>query len=298
MQFHYYYDYVKNGACKDVLLDNVRGSIDPNSTIDLSSFPHYIAMPNLAAFGNSGYPFTRMADLSETAAVLPDTPTALDYGSYLALMGRMGASTGYPAVGVTVTRAADVKNFSNKDLLVVGSPSNQSLLQTWSDSMPFSANATSDTFNVSNFSFGLLDWWHGTDRSTTGPRHARLSLSGGSGDSVLAGFESPLKNGRSVVAVVGSTQQNNGDLLNALMDADLVKQIQGGLAIVHARTVSSIASGDVYYVGTLPPFEYLRWVMSAHPLLLALVGLLLAVIVAALLYRILRGIAARRLKKK
>jgi hypothetical protein len=298
LQFHYYYDYVKNGACRDVLLDNVRGAIDPNSTIDLSSFPHYIAMPDLAAFGNAGFPFTRMADLSETAAVLPDSPTAMDYGNYLSVMGRMGASTGYPALGITVTRAADVKSASSKDLLLIGSPSDQSLFQTWADSMPFSANASTDTFNVSNFSFGLLDWWHGTDRSALGPRHAKLSLSGGSGDGIVMGFESPLNNGRSVVAVVGSTQQSSTDLMNSLMDSDLVKQIQGGLAVVHGRTVNSIASGDVYYVGSLPPLEYLRWALSAHPLLLALAGLILAIIVAALLYRGLRGIAARRLKKK
>ncbi|MCY0387546.1 cellulose biosynthesis cyclic di-GMP-binding regulatory protein BcsB [Robbsia sp. Bb-Pol-6] len=298
MQFHYYYDYVKNGACKDVPLDNVRGAIDPNSTLDLSSFPHYIAMPDLAAFGNGGFPFTRMADLSETAVVLPDSPSASDYGTYLAALGMMGASTGYPALGVTLARAADVKTVADKDLLLIGAPSNLSLLQGWADSMPFSASASTDTFNVSDFAFGLLDWWHGTDRTVLGPRHAHLSLSGGGmGDAVVMGFESPLKNGRSVVALIGSTPQNHAELLDVLMDADLVKQLQGGLAIVHARTVSSIASGDVYYVGALPPLEYLHWVLSAHPLLLALAALVLAVVIAALLYRMLRRIAARRLKK-
>ncbi|MGI4982359.1 MAG: cellulose biosynthesis cyclic di-GMP-binding regulatory protein BcsB [Janthinobacterium lividum] len=297
MQFHYYYDYVKNGACRDVPLDNVRGAIDPNSTLDLSSFPHYIAMPDLAAFGNSGFPFTRMADLSETAVVLPDSPGANDYGTYLAALGVLGASTGYPALGVTLARAADVKTVADKDLLLIGAPSNQALLQGWADSMPFSAGASTNTFNVSNFAFGLLDWWHGTDRAALGPRHAHLSLNGGSGDALVMGFESPLKSGRSVVALVGSTAQNHAELLNMLMDADLVKQLQGGLAIVHARTVSSIASGDVYHAGRLPPLEYLRWVLSAHPMLLALAGLLLAVVIAALLYRMLRRLAARRLKK-
>ncbi|MGI4860806.1 MAG: cellulose biosynthesis cyclic di-GMP-binding regulatory protein BcsB [Janthinobacterium lividum] len=297
MQFHYYYDYVKNGACRDVPLDNVRGAIDPNSTLDLSAFPHYIAMPDLAAFGNSGFPFTRLADLSETAVVLPDSPSASDYGTYLAALGVLGASTGYPALGVTLAHAADVKTVADKDLLLIGTPSSQSLLQGWADSMPFSGNASTDTFNVSSFAFGLLDWWHGTDRAALGPRHAHLSLSGGSGDALVMGFESPLKTGRSVVALVSSTAQNQAELLNMLMDADLVKQLQGGLAVVHARTVSSIASGDVYYTGRLPPLEYLRWALSAHPLLLALAGLVLAIVIAALLYRMLRRLAARRLKK-
>ena len=297
LQLHYYYDYIKNGACKDVLLDNVRGAVDPTSTINLSSFPHYIAMPDLAAFGNAGFPFTRMADLSDTAAVLPDTPSAMDYGTYLAAMGHMGASTGYPTLGVTVVHSGNVNSVSNKDLLLIGSPANQTLLQTWADKMPFSGNANGGTFNLSTFSFGLLDWWHGTDRDAIGPRHAQLSLNGVNDDGILTGFESPLSSGHSVVALVGASQQANADVLNALMDPDLLKQIQGGLSVVHARSVSSVASGDVYYVGSLPPLEHLRWAVSAHPLLLALAGLLLAIIIAALLFRGLRGIAARRLKK-
>ncbi len=96
LQFHFYYDYLKQGACKDVLIDNVKGAIDPDSTIDVSGLPHFIALPDLAVFGNSGFPFTRLADLAETAVILPDKPGAEDYSAYLTLMGRMGESTGYP----------------------------------------------------------------------------------------------------------------------------------------------------------------------------------------------------------
>lgn len=297
LQFHYYYDYVKNGACRDVLIDNVRGAIDPNSTIDISSFPHYLRMPDLAAFSNSGFPFTRMADLSQSAVLLPDAPSATDYSTYLTLMGRMGASTGYPVLGVRIGHAVDAKNFADRDLLVIGSPANQSLFQSWANAMPFSANANSSTFGLSNYTFGLLDWWHGEERAFDAPRHAQLSLTAGAADAVLMGFKSPLNNSRSVVALALNTPRNASDLLAALMDADLLKQIQGGLAVVHGHNVSSIALGDTYYVGSLPPLEYLRWVLSSHPVLLAIAAIIVAMILAALAYRVLRGIAARRLDK-
>lgn len=297
LQFHYYYDYVKNGACRDVLLDNVRGAIDPNSTIDLSDLPHYHAMPDLAAFVNSGFPFTRMADLSQTAAILPDTPGASDLSGYLALMGRMGESTGYPVLGVTVGRAGDAKSFSDKDLLVIGTPSNQSLFQSWANAMPFSASGEARSFNLSDFTFGLLDWWHGADDRVQLPKAAQMTLSSGGSDSVLTGFESPLNGGRSVVAMVASNGDTMGDMLTALQDADLVKQFQGALAVVHARNVSSIASGKAYYVGSLPIYAHVRWALSAHPALLAIAALLVALILAAVIYRTLRSIAARRLKK-
>src|SRR5690606_17901984 len=129
LQFDFYYEYIKQGACKDVLLDNVEGAIDPESTIDISSFPHFLAMPDLSAFSNTGFPFTRMADLSETAVILPDTRSSTDIAVYLTLMGWMGESTGYPAYGVRVGSAQQVSQFSNKDLLIMASGENQPLLK-------------------------------------------------------------------------------------------------------------------------------------------------------------------------
>ena len=102
LQLRYMYDYVKQGECRDVIIDNVRGAIDPESTLDISGYAHHMAMPNLAAFGHSGYPFTRWADLSHTAVVLPDAPQVQELSSYLQLMGRLGEATGYPGTAITV----------------------------------------------------------------------------------------------------------------------------------------------------------------------------------------------------
>lgn len=49
--------------------------IGDDSTIDFSKYYHFTAMPDLRAFANAGFPFTRMADLSETIVVVPPTPT-------------------------------------------------------------------------------------------------------------------------------------------------------------------------------------------------------------------------------
>jgi hypothetical protein len=42
--------------------------------------------------------------------------------------------------------------------------------------------------------------------------------------------------------------------------------------------------------------HYMRWALSSHPILLVLGGLFAALIIAALFYRTLRAIAARRLR--
>lgn len=73
---------------------------------------------------------------------MPDNYTAGDIGTYLTLMGRMGESTGLSVYGVSVKRAADVSQVANKDLLLLGGPSNQPLLRDWAKYMPFSADGS------------------------------------------------------------------------------------------------------------------------------------------------------------
>ncbi len=212
LRLHFYYDIPNTGECHGRLLDNVVGAIDPNSTIDLSSFPHYMALPDLAAFANSGFPFTRMADLSETAVILPNDADSSDYSLYLLDMGRMGASTGYPATGVTVGTADQVDKYANKDLLIFGAPGRQPLLQRWAKSMPFSSDGDSRTFELSDVVFKLEDWWHGERGVERSPARADLSLVSSNGAALLTGFESPLQKNRSAVALVSAAGQSDADL--------------------------------------------------------------------------------------
>lgn len=296
LRLHFYYDYPKTGECEGRVLDNVVGSIDPNSTIDLSSFPHYMALPDLAAFANGGFPFTRMADLSETTVILPNDPGSADYSLFLLEMGRMGASTGYPATGVTVAQAADVDKFADKDLLILGSSGRQPLLQRWAKQMPFSGDSDSRNFELSDVAFKVVDWWHGDHGVERLPARADLSLVSSSGDALITGFESPLKKERSAVALISAAGQSDADLSAALLDTDLLPDIQGAMAVIHGREVAVTSNGQAYYVGSLSPLEYMRWALSSHPLLLVLGGLLAALIIAALFYRMLRAVAARRLR--
>ncbi|RDK00969.1 cellulose biosynthesis cyclic di-GMP-binding regulatory protein BcsB [Paraburkholderia lacunae] len=296
VRLHFFYDIPNTGECHGALLENVVGAIDPNSTIDLSSFPHYMALPDLAAFANTGFPFTRMADLSETAVILPNDATSSDYSLYLLAMGRMGASTGYPVTGVSVGTSNDVDRFASKDLLILGAPGRQPLLQRWAKSMPFSSDGNARTFQLSDIVFKLEDWWHGERGVERSPARADLTLVSSNGDALLTGFESPLQKNRSAVALVSAAGQSDADLSAALLDADVLPQIQGAMAVIHGRTVTITSNGEAYYVGHLSPQEYLRWALSSHPLLLMLGGVLAALVIAGLFYRTLRSIAARRLK--
>jgi hypothetical protein len=291
LQMHYYYDYLKQGECRDVIIDNVRGAVDPDSTIDLSGFSHFAPMPNLASFDQAGYPFTRLADLSQTAVILPEKPTVLDYSAYLALMGRMGESSGYPATAVTVVGPDRVNAVADKDLLVIGSGGNQPLLTKWAQYMPGNVDGKDKHFNVSDLVYRMMNW------GETPPRRDAITLSSDGTDAMLAGFESPLTAGRSVVVVAGNKPQGLENVIAALLVAPAEsRKIEGSLALVHGKQVDSLLAEETYYVGYLPPLQYAEWYFSRHVIQFLIAGLLGALLLAALLYRSLHARAKRRLK--
>jgi len=296
MQFHFSFDYPKEGACRDVVLDNVRAAIDPDSELDISRFSHYLKMPNLSAFANTGFPFTRMADLSETVVVLPDQYTAGDIGTYLTLMGRMGESTGLPVYGVSVTRPGEVQRHADKDILLVGGPTSQPLLRDWAKHMPFSADGSSRMFSLSDWQHKLIPWYEAPKRD--GLPVANLSANTLAKDAILFGFESPLKSGRSVVALTSDRTVGQADVLNALMDADVVAKIQGSVSVVRGKDVDAYETASSYFVGSLPPLMAVRWAFASQSWLSAVLVLLLALLLAGVVYSVLRNQAKRRVSGK
>jgi len=297
LQLRYMYDYIKQGECGDIIIDNVRGSIDPDSTLDLTGYDHFIAMPNLAVFKNAGFPFTRMADLSQTAVVLPDGAGAADMGAYLAILGRFGKSTGYPATGVTVIQAAQVDKFADKDLLVLASGANQPLLKQWADRLPAAVAGRTQRFELSDLTMRARDWLSPDPEANA--RRARLAMAfdGSQPATYLTGFESPLQSGRSVVVVAGGDAQGLADAVDALNTTGKdAGAIQGSLVVVNGKTVDPLVADEQYFVGSMGPFRYAQWLMSRHAgwmLLVTALGVLLA---SGLAYMALRAKARKRLK--
>lgn len=298
LQMHYYYDVVKQGACKDVPLDNVRGSVEADSTIDISGFRHFIAMPDLAAFGNAGFPFSRMADLSESAVVMPDKAGAQEYSVYLGLMGLMGRVTGYPALGVTVANAQQVQDLADKDLLVIASGGNQPLLKEWASSVPSVIQGDAKSFPLSDFATRLVGWWNFGQDSIAHGQRSQVAFSSDSTDALIAGFESPLRSGRSVVMVASNQPAGLSQVMDALLDADLLKQIQGSTTVIRGKHVDSLVAEKNYHVGQLEPWLYAQWFLSRNPLLMILLGISAAVLIALIMYLSLSARARARLKQK
>lgn len=297
LRFHFLFDRPNAADCTRVY-PNVSGSVDADSSIDLSRFDHYMAMPNLAAFGNAGYPFTRMADLSQSTIVLPANAGDADFGNVLTLLGRFGASTGYPALRVQLSTPESVERHADSDLLVLGSAKSQPLFAKWYDRMPIAQDAARGRFGALDPLLAKLPSFLSVDEKRTDLASTdEVTLHRQPDDVLLMGFQSPLAAGRSVVAFMAEDASGMQRMFDAWFDPALLKEFQGSLVLLQGKQVRSLTSGQTYYVGHLPLPTWLRWYFANHPVFLALGVVLLCLLLALAARVLLRIHAAHRLRE-
>ncbi|MEA9710599.1 cellulose biosynthesis cyclic di-GMP-binding regulatory protein BcsB [Xanthomonas campestris pv. raphani] len=297
LRFHFFFDRPQGEECKNSFPD-VSGAIDADSTIDLSGFHHYMAMPNLAAFANAGYPFTRLADLSESAIVLPNNPGDQDLSNVLTLLGRFGASTGYPALHAQIIAPSAVQQHADRDLLLLGGANSQPLFKQWRANLPVGQDGQSTRFRLTDWLFDTLPRFLSFDaRRTDLPTTTEIALQPQPDDVLLMGFESPLKSGRSVVAFQTEDPANMSRLFDAWFDPALLKDFQGSVVVLQQKKVTSLVGNQTYYVGHLPLPTWLRWYFSHHPVWLAVTVILLALLMALAGRVLLRRHTAERLNE-
>jgi cellulose synthase operon protein B len=294
LQFQFALEHHRKGLCTEVFTDTTRQAIDPDSTIDVSDFPHYTAMPNLALFANAGYPFTRYADLAETAIVLADTSELASLEQLFFVLGRMGRQTGAVAVGYRLLDTEQARKADDADLLILSTGTNR-LLDEWGKDLSLVLNDTGRTLNnpsgAPRFELQQL----ATERDSRAPK-ARVSVGASGSLGAFISFESPLSGSRTVVALAGTDANATAGLVDVLEDEGKVPLIRGDLAIVRAGDVQSYQGDELYYVGSLSWWKWLWFHLSRHPLLLTLVTLAIAIVVALWLYGWLQRRVARRLK--
>jgi hypothetical protein len=295
IQFKFAMEYHRQGLCKDVFMDDTRESIDPDSTIDLSSFPHYAALPNLALFADAGYPFTRFADLGETAIVVPDTadPAALD--ELFFVLGRLGSQTGAVALAYQLLDSRQALAAKDLDLLVLSGRESNELVEHWGKDLALIFGAAQRDYRDTPRAPNAADWLRTGSRGGV-PAQAGVRAAGSLG--AIMSFESPLTAGRTVVALLGSDDGAAGALVAALADDSKVPSIRGDLTLVRGSQINSHQNSAVYFVGSLSWWQWLWFHFSRHAVLLTLSCLATAIAAALLIYGWLQRLAARRLEPR
>lgn len=265
--------------CQTYLPTNIQAAIDEQSSIDLSGYYHYMAMPDLKAFSRSGFPFSRMADLSETLVLVPAQPNEDQVGTLLDTLALVGSQTGYPAYRVRVTDDWEAAEQADADLLLLG-PLPQQLAD---GALPILLESPRSWLQS------------GGAGPTIEPANGNLGMSANGPLAAVIGLQSPFHTQRSVVALLATGSQDYALLRDALTDSGKQEAFAGAVALIRKSGVSSHFAGDQYYVGQLPWWLLLWFHLSSHPVLLAFLAAASVVLFAIVLWRALRWAARRRL---
>ena len=274
IQFEYKFTKPEGGDCSDITSTYMYGEIDGDSTLDLSGFPHYIAMPDLKSFINLGYPFTRLADLSETAIYLSEKPSAGEIRAFLEVMGAMGSSTGITATKFTLFHSAPFDGIENKDLLIIGIIPEESMPkieENWHTSLLFEikkviSSPQAVTLNTSNHENQL---------------------------GALIGFESPWQDNKSAVAIVASDADELRNITSAFVSKKL--KLSGTATLFRGEEIVGVEENKTYFVGELPLYKLIWFHFSDSPILLGLLTFLMTGLIILVVWRLLKYIAYVRL---
>jgi hypothetical protein len=296
MQFRFDMRPLHRGDCISVPGD-IRASIDPDSTVDLSRAYRFTELPNLSFFAGSGFPYTKLADFAGTAAVVPERPTTTELSAFFNLLGRMAANVGHAPTRIAIVRPGNVQEVADRDLLVIGRLARQpALAEMLRDRSPLQIEGNRVTVSLPDSLAGFRNLFLGDDERLERDRLRAVLAAPGEASGMLIGFQSPLAAGRSVVALTGSSAQGMEAMVAALRDPLLLPRIQGDVAIVSAGRVSAFKIGSNYSVGYLPPWLWPQYYLGGRPEMLLGLVLLAALLVAVPAYWMLRRRSARRLR--
>ncbi len=290
LQFSFAFDYTRENPCVDFPFTDFQGRIDGSSTIDLTGIPHFVRMPELSLFARYGYPFSIMADLSDTQVMMPRDPSATCVATLLEFAIRHGAYTGHPPIRMELSMGASPS--AGKHILVIADDKGSCIPAEWHSVMPL--RLTSDGFELKDLNRDDMsgDREGSLQREELGQLLDRQDGRLG----VMVSFGTPGRQKRVVVALLATDSEQLRAVADILANPDRRGEVQRDTVAVvgpmekPGPLVKSARLAEPFYLGKLPALTQTRWWLSQRPLVwaISIVVLILIAVFTARLWRRLR----------
>ena len=288
-----------DAPCSVLTNNNIKSQIEESSFIDLSHTRHFTLLPNLAYFVGASFPFTRLADYSQTVLMLPSMPSNAEISTLLEMAGRSGNATGValshnsvmfgiPAGGTSLGR------LKNSDVLAVSTLSQTAFNQTMLQGTPYEVKGhmlgVKEPTLVDNLRGWLTgDWYRqavDADRYFSSNEDWRGFIS----------YGSPWSDERVVVMTVATDDAQLSRLHHDLTSQRINAGIRGDTAIITDENgIRSFRVGAQFPSGQMPWYMMVIWYANQHAVVLALLALLFSVVVGLSTVVLLKRHAWKRL---
>ncbi|MRS16426.1 cellulose biosynthesis cyclic di-GMP-binding regulatory protein BcsB [Enterobacteriaceae bacterium RIT691] len=288
-----------SAPCSVLLNNNIKSRITDDSWIDLSHTRHFSLLPNLSYFVGASFPFTRLADYSQTVLLLPETPSETQVSTMLNMTARSGNATGTAlgnnkvVMGVP-SGGANLEYLRSRDVLAVSGLDQKAFNQALLANSPYTV--TDNTLGVRSVStWQKMQRWLFGDWTSDGVDADRYFSSNSSWRGFVS-YRSAWNSDRLVVAAIGSNDEQLSRLYNDLSSSRINAGIRGDTSIItNENGVRSFRVSTQFPSGQMPWYMMAIWYANQHSGLLAILGLLATTIIGLALTGMFRRHAHKRL---
>lgn len=291
-----------DAPCGVLLNNNIKSRIEDDSWIDLSATRHFSLLPNLSYFVGASFPFSRLADFSQTTLLLPEKPSDAELATLMDLAARAGNATGVTLAQNQVmlglpSGGTNLARLKQSDVLAVSTTGNTAFNQAMLANSPY--DASGNNFGVKEpdtleklHSWLLGDW----ERQ---PLEADRYFSSNEAWRGFISYRSPWSTDRTVVMTVATNDDQLQRLYDDLNSSRINAAIRGDTAIItNENSIRSFRVGPQFPTGELPWYMLVVWYANQHSVLLALAAIILSALVGVTAWGMLRRHAWRRLNPK
>ncbi|RAU31129.1 cellulose biosynthesis cyclic di-GMP-binding regulatory protein BcsB [Pantoea sp. RIT413] len=291
-----------DAPCGVLLNNNIKSRIEEDSWIDLSHTRHFTMLPNLSYFVGAAFPFTRLADFSQTTLLLPEKPGDAEIATLLDMAARAGNATGVALVQNQVLfglpeGGTNLSRLQQSDVLAVSTMQHSAFTQQMLHGTPWQTSGNTLSVNEP----GLMEKLHGwlTGDWYRQELDADRYFSSNEAWRGFVSYRSPWSADRLVVMTVATSDQQLLRLHDDLNSARINAGIRGDTAIITDENgIRSFRVGPQFPSGEMPWYMMVVWYANQHSVLMALAALLVAVLIGSSAWLMLKRHAWRRLNPK
>lgn len=242
--------------------------IENSTVLHVEQLHHFAVMPNVKLFVYDGFPFTRFADLRETAVLLPPQPRPAELSLLFSALAHFSAVTGeLPSRAVYANSSSTYEKVGrNKDLLIVAGGPWHPWLRSYADKLPFAYNASNLAPRRPQRPGVLLNYLTGFGAFVQLHKTRRFAQTV-SPVLGVAGMESPWTPKRSSVLLLATENSKVPALADAMGHAE-ASLAGGDLLLAGTSRLGAFVLGPRTTRGELPLWSKGRWFFATHWLLL------------------------------
>lgn len=300
------------GYCEFVQSENLQLTLFEDSKISLPSTPYWVEMPNLSLLFTDAFPFSKPSDFRNTGILMTEDSLE-NIQSAVNFVALLSQRAGYLPLGITISKS--LEKLKDKNIIVLGTLSKvpEDILKasglkiqsggtfTYNIIKHFEKGETNFNAKLRYIISGIFPIFRSKSEGHYSKSQIKFSGKETEGWFALSQFESPHQSRKTFLLVTSPERESLEKGIKHLWDPAIYAKVSGSLTLFNTNSpedsIASYSSGEYYYIGKMGLFSSLNAWIYAHPILFTIIMLLMVLILAYILYGMVKRFRRKRLNE-